>query len=305
MPNIQFGFVMPADQLEKTKRATYVTDLNRALRLISGHFASAWVIDHLQFGTADVLEGFTTLSYMAALHPQLTFGHTVLCQSFRNPALLAKMAATLHFLSDGRYILGLGAGWHEEEYRAYGYDFPAAGVRVEQLAETLQIIKALWTEPTASFQGQYYHIRDAYCEPKPDPPPIIMIGAFGPKRLALTARYADWWTVSSTPVATYQHMVGTFERACPAVGRNPAQVRRSWGGGCAWAPTEAKRLAGDRLTQDEANFDFIGTPQQIIDQMRPFIEMGVDYFMVDCTGFPRLTTLELLIQEVLPVLNAR
>ncbi|MCB0185871.1 MAG: LLM class flavin-dependent oxidoreductase, partial [Caldilineaceae bacterium] len=96
---IQFGFTMPLDQLDKTKRARYVADLDRALTLVSGHFDAAWCIDHLQFGDTDVLEGFTTLAYMAARHPQLKFGHTVLCQSFRNPALLAKMGATLHFLS--------------------------------------------------------------------------------------------------------------------------------------------------------------------------------------------------------------
>src|SRR6266545_4577647 len=114
MTKIQFGFTMPADQLEKSRRNTYVHDLNQALDLISGHFDSAWIIDHLQFGDEDILESFTTLSYMAALHPELKFGHTVLCQSFRNPALLAKMCATLQFMSGGRFILGLGAGWHEE-----------------------------------------------------------------------------------------------------------------------------------------------------------------------------------------------
>ena len=306
MPQIQFGFTMPADQLDKTQLATYVADLNRALTLISGHFDSAWFIDHLQAGDEDMLEGFTALSYMAALHPQLKFGHTVLCQSFRNPALLAKMGATLHFLSGGRFILGLGAGWHEEEYRAYGYDFPPAGVRVEQLEETLHIIKAMWTEPQATFQGKHYHVHAAYCEPKPDPLPVIMVGAFKPKMLRLTARYADWWNVSSTGVQTYRRIVETFEQACAAVGRDPATVRRSWGGGCACAPTEAaaNRLAAVRFSADnEDDFGFVGTPPQIVEQMRPFIELGVDYFMVDCSGFPELTTLELLITEVLPVLN--
>ena len=94
--NLQLGFTMPADKLDKGGRSTYVTNLNRALDLITGHFDSAWMIDHLQFGDADVLEGFTALTYMAALHPRLKFGHTVLCPSFRNPALLAKMGATLH-----------------------------------------------------------------------------------------------------------------------------------------------------------------------------------------------------------------
>ena len=305
MTQIQFGFTMPADQLDKTQRTTFVADLNRALKLVHGHFDSAWFIDHLQFGDADVLEGFTALSYMAALHPQLKFGHTVLCQSFRNPALLAKMGATLQFLSGGRFLLGIGAGWHVEEYHAYGYDFPPAGVRVAQLEETLQIVKALWTEQTASFAGRYYRVTDAYCEPKPDPLPPIVIGAFKPKMLRLTARYADNWNVSSTGIRSYHRLVEEFDRACAEVGRDPATVRRSWGGGCICAPTQAQaeRLAGARYRADEDDFSFVGTPMQVVEQMRPFIDLGVDYFMVDCGGFPNLTTLELLVNEVLPALN--
>ncbi len=154
MPRVQFGFCLPADKLDKQRRATFTQDLNRALDLVAEHFDSAWIIDHLQFGD-DVLEGFTSLADLAALHPRLKFGHTVLCQSFRNPALLAKMGATLHFLSGGRFILGLGAGWQAEEHRAYGYDFPAPGVRVKQLAEALPIIRALWTQTPATFAGEY------------------------------------------------------------------------------------------------------------------------------------------------------
>lgn len=305
MTSVHFGFTMPADQLDKTQRATFVQDLNRALTLISGHFDSAWFIDHLQFGDADVLEGFTALSYMAALHPRLKFGHTVLCQSFRNPALLAKMGATLQFLSGGRYLFGIGAGWHAEEYRAYNYDFPPAGVRVQQLEEALQIIKAMWTEQQANFTGTYYRVVDAYCEPKPDPIPPIMVGAFKPKMLRLTARFADEWNVSSTSIPSYRQLMQEFERACTAVGRDPATVRRSWGGGCVCAPTQAqvKRLAGERYRTDEDNFDFVGTPGQLIEQMRAFVDLGVEYFMLDCGGFPNLTTLELLVDEVLPALN--
>jgi hypothetical protein len=101
---------------------TLVEDLDRALELITGYFDSAWMIDHLQFGNQNVLEGFTTLTYMAARHPGLKFGHTVLCQSFRNPALLAKMAATLQLLTGGRFILGLGAGWNKDNIPSHGYD---------------------------------------------------------------------------------------------------------------------------------------------------------------------------------------
>jgi len=213
MTRIQFGFCMPADKLDKQRRATFSEDRNRALLLVTGHFDAAWIIDHLQFGNDDMLEGFTALSYMAALHPQLTFGHSVLCQSFRNPALLAKMGATVQFLSGGRFILGIGAGGNEEEYRAYGYDFPPGGVRVEQLEETLQIIKAWWTEETATFAGRYYQISTAHCEPKPDPLPPVMVGAFKPKMLRLMAKYADWWNVSSTGVEGYRQMAEECKRA--------------------------------------------------------------------------------------------
>lgn len=307
MTRVQFGFCMPADNLDKQRRATFTRDLNRALDLVAGHFDSAWIIDHLQFGDEDILEGFTALAYLAALHPQLKFGHTVLCQSFRNPALLAKMGATLQFLSGGRFILGLGAGWHEEEYRAYGYDFPAAPVRVKQLEETLQIIKALWTQKTATFAGEYYRVTKAYCEPKPEPLPIIMVGAFKPKMLHLTATHAEWWNVSSTGIHGYGRMVEAFARACAEVGRDPATVRRTWVGGCACAPSqvEAEALAGDRVhSWDDDDFGFVGTPKQVAAQMRPFIDLGVDYFILDCSGFPKLTTLEMLVSEVLPALNS-
>src|SRR4051812_22494919 len=115
---------MPAEWRDLARRGTVTADLDRALERVAGHFDSAWVVDHLQFGETEVLEGWTTLAYMAARHPQLQFGHSVICQSFRNPALLAKMGATLQLLTGGRFILGLGTGWNEEEYRAYGYPFP-------------------------------------------------------------------------------------------------------------------------------------------------------------------------------------
>ena len=307
MTRIQFGFTMPYGARDIARRPTFVEDLNRALDLVAGHFASAWSIDHLLPDAADMLEGFTTLTYMAARHPELTFGHIVLCQSFRNPALLAHMGATLHFLSGGRFILGIGAGWHQEEYRAYGYDFPSAHTRVEQLEEALQIIKAMWTEERATFAGRHYHVSDARCAPRPDPIPLVMVGAFRPKMLRVTAKYADWWNVSSTGVEAYKHMAEECERACAAIGRDPATLRRTWGGGCICASTqgEAEAIAGDLLAgNDSDNFDFVGTPQHIVEQMRAFIDMGVDYFMLDCGDFPRLTTLELLINEVLPALNA-
>jgi alkanesulfonate monooxygenase SsuD/methylene tetrahydromethanopterin reductase-like flavin-dependent oxidoreductase (luciferase family) len=306
MTKIQFSFTLPMLPPDAARRAAFVEDVNRALELVSGHFEAARSIDHLLSNEGDI-ESFTTLTYFAALHPRLKFGHTVICQSFRNPALVAMMGAAFQLLSGGRFLLGIGAGWHEAEYKAFGYDFPPARVRVEQLEEALRIIKALWTEPKVTFVGKHYRVEEAACEPKPDPLPQIMVGAFKPKTLRITAKYADEWNVSSTSIQRYRQLVGDFERACADVGRDPATVRRSTGGGCICMPTqaEAERLAGelygDYIRED--NFDFVGTPQIIIEQMQPFIEAGVTSFLLDCGGFPNLTTLELLIHEVLPALN--
>jgi alkanesulfonate monooxygenase SsuD/methylene tetrahydromethanopterin reductase-like flavin-dependent oxidoreductase (luciferase family) len=227
--------------------------------------------------------------------------------AFRNPALLAKMAATLQYLSAGRYILGLGAGWHEAEYRAYGFPFPSNAVRVAQVEETLRILQALWTEETVNFTGAHYQAQDARCEPRPAPPPPILLGAFRPRMLRLAARYAGEWNVSSTGIAAYRRMAATVDAACAAVGRDPATLRRSWMGGCACARTEAaaRALAGDRFGDgSDEEFDFLGTPAQIAAQMRPFVAAGVTRFMLDCAGFPDLTSLDLLIEEVLPAVNA-
>ncbi len=310
MTKVQFGFILPQLQIGKNYRGRFVEDLNYALDLIAGTFDSVWMIDHLmnrenRSNGLDDLESFTTIAYLAALYPQFKFGHTVICQSFRNPALVAKMGATLQFLTGGRFLLGIGAGGDASEHMAYGYDFPPAKVRVAQMEETLKIIKAMWSEEKPIFSGVHYRVDGAVCEPKPDPLPPIIIGAFKPKMLHLTASYADEWNVSSTGINKYRRLAKDFERACMDVGRDPATVRRSWGGGCICMPTQAEALlaAGTRYSRDpEDECDLVGTPRQIIEQIQPFIDLGVTSFMVDCGGFPNLTTLKLMISEVIPAL---
>jgi alkanesulfonate monooxygenase SsuD/methylene tetrahydromethanopterin reductase-like flavin-dependent oxidoreductase (luciferase family) len=291
MGHVRFGLIVPEDALNRAGRPFYMEDIHRLLTYVTGHFDSAWFIDHLQ---RDVLEGWTALTYLSALHPELLWGHTVLCQSFRNPGLVAKMGATLHFMSGGRFILGIGAGGQEGEYLAFGYDFPPGNARVAELDEALHIITAMWTQTPATFEGTYHRVKDAWCEPQPDPLPTIMVGAFGPRMLRVTARHADWWNVSSTGIEDYHAYLAEFERACDEIGRDPATVRRTWSGGCVCGPTEGEvaDLAAGRLQMGEEfayhkGEDLVGTPAQIIEQMRPFVELGVDYFMLDCGGFPR------------------
>jgi alkanesulfonate monooxygenase SsuD/methylene tetrahydromethanopterin reductase-like flavin-dependent oxidoreductase (luciferase family) len=146
------------------------------LREGEGAFVAAWFSDHLQ--KADpVLEGWTTLTYLAALAPTYRFGNMVLGQGYRNPALLAKMAATLQVLSGGRFVLGIGAGWQEDEYLAYDYPFPSAGTRIEQLGEAIDIIRALWTTDPTTYEGKHYRVHAAHCQPQPDPDPVPAVSA--------------------------------------------------------------------------------------------------------------------------------
>src|SRR5947209_4471860 len=188
MASVEFGLMLrPNDpDLSMSEVLAYNRQCIEALK--SG-FTTLWLEDHLQVGHTDNLECLTTLTYLAAQYPDLRVGTLVLDQSYRNPALLAKMAANLQFLTGGRFILGLGAGWKEDEYHAYGYPFPDTRTRLEQLEEAAIIAKTMWSSRPATFVGKYYSIRDAYCEPPPHPPIPLLIGGGGEeKTLAIVAR---------------------------------------------------------------------------------------------------------------------
>jgi alkanesulfonate monooxygenase SsuD/methylene tetrahydromethanopterin reductase-like flavin-dependent oxidoreductase (luciferase family) len=293
MKEIQFGWVLNGGPKVGMSSQQYNEVCRKQIDLVGEQIDSLWYVDHVQFGDSPVLEGWTGLTYFAALYPQYQVGHMVLCQSFRNPALLAKMAATLQYLSQGRFVLGIGAGWHEEEYRAYNYVFPTPRARTEQLEETLQIVKALWTEKQATFEGQYYAVNAAYCEPKPDPLPPIIVGGHGRRMLRLVARYADGWNIAWSKPETYREKLKDFEHACQQEGRDPAQVRRSWFGRCICVTSgeEAKTLTGQGL---------LGTPDQLIEQIQAYVDLGIDYFMLGARDVSDLKTIELMAHEVLP-----
>src|SRR4051812_24878257 len=181
-------------------------------------FTTVWISDHLQLGGEPFPEAWTRTAYLSALCPRYRFGHLVLSQSYRNPGLLGAMAATLQNLTGGRFILGLGAGWLEEEYRAFNYAYPSGGTRVAQLAEAMQLIKTLWTESPATFHGAWYHLENAVCE-TPDPPIPILVGTNGPKALKVVARHADWWCWDGPWGDNYRTAYGRLKDACEEIGR--------------------------------------------------------------------------------------
>ncbi|GER90323.1 LLM class F420-dependent oxidoreductase [Dictyobacter vulcani] len=302
MAQVEFGWSMPAGN-GAIDREAYRRAITKGLEIIPGAFDSAWLSDHLQSGSDDVLESWTALTYLAARHPELKFGHIVLCQLFRNPALLAKMAATFQYMSRGQLILGMGAGWNEAECQAYNIDFPPAGARVEELEEALVIIKTLWQQDDVTFLGKHHQVKHAYCRPRPTPVPPVMVAGSRPKMLQLTARYADWWNVMGADLDAVKQHITNCERACAEVGRNPATLRRTLHATCLCAPRESIVHELTASSKAGAVHEFIGTPKQVIDQMRPFIDIGIDYFILYCEGFPNLITLETLANDVIPHLS--
>jgi alkanesulfonate monooxygenase SsuD/methylene tetrahydromethanopterin reductase-like flavin-dependent oxidoreductase (luciferase family) len=294
------GITFPLVQTPALSRAEFLQELDNHIALLSPEFESAWLIDHLQFDDADLLEAWSTISYLMGRAPQLHFGNMVLAQSFRNPALLAKMAATLQYLSQDRLYLGIGTGWKQDEYQAYGFEFPPAGARVEQLDEAISIIRMLWSTSPATFHGQHYRIENAYCQPQNERKPAIMIGGKKPRMLRLIARQADWWNIDWSDIQECRELVQSMEEACAEVGRDPRTLRRTWFGWTVCAPTSAEAHA-----TAHGNTGLIGTPSEVLAQIEAYIALGIDYFMLASPKFPDTTTIKLLKRDVIPVLKAK
>ena len=284
----------------------FVTELAETMEQLKGYFRSIWMTDHFFWDGAPTYEAWTVMSYLAARFPEFEVGPMVLGQSYRNPALLALMAATLQALSGGRFIMGIGAGWKEDEYRAYNYPYPSPSVRVQQLEETLIILKKMWEEPgQVSYQGRHYAITDAWCEPKPDTKIPILVGGGGYTTMKHAARYADIWNLPDKPLGPYVERLNILRRHCEDIGRDPASLRCSWFGRVSLGRTEAEAEARgvsreDKWTRENA---FVGTPQNVAEQMQGFVEVGCDYFMVDIIGSPDEEVIGMFTQELIPALN--
>jgi len=292
---VEIGFGLhagpPKGQLDR-----FFDDMDKSLPQLEPYISSLWMTDHFFWGDEPTHEAWTTLAYICARWPKYKVGPIVLGQSYRNPALTAKMGATLQVLSGGRFIMALGAGWKEDEYHGYGYDFPKPGIRVEQLEDTLEIVKRLWTQPgKVTYQGKHYRVVDAYCEPKPDPIPPIMVGGGGEKTMRLAARFADIWNLPDCTAAAYQERLTILKQHCAELKRDPSTLRLSWFGRLAVAPTEAQAnaLSGGRWTKNNA---VVGTPQQALEQIQALKAVGIDHFIFNILGLPDPDTIGLVTQ---------
>lgn len=309
MNAIRFGWHMPSFALGDMAATTLVQHITQTLACIQGRFHSAWADDHVHpwapfvADDAPALECLSTLGYLAAQFPRLHFGSLVVCQAYRNPALLAKTVANLHLLSGGRIILGLGAGWLEEEFRAYGYAFPRPAVRIAQLTEAIQVVRKLWTERPATFTGNYYQIKNAYCMPQPVPLPPIMVGGGGEQlTLRVVAQYADWWNLDIKTPADYTRKRAILQQHCATVGRDESQITKMYSSelvAIAEDEAQAHRLAAaSPFYRPETSL--VGTPDQIVARLREYTDAGVQVFSMRFADFPDTQGIELFSEAVIP-----
>jgi alkanesulfonate monooxygenase SsuD/methylene tetrahydromethanopterin reductase-like flavin-dependent oxidoreductase (luciferase family) len=226
----------------------------------------------------------------------------VLANSYRHPALMAKMAASIQYLSGGRFILGYGAGWAEDEYRAYGFDFPSAGTRIDQMIEGIEVIRALWTGGPVDYVGRHYQLTEALAVPVPEPPPPIMIGGDGERRtLRAVATHGDWWNAMSRPMDMLRHKVEVLEEHCAAVGRDPASIVRTITF-VAYLDTDAaaaRKAAGPKLQGDDV-VAFAGDPAAMIDHLAALAELGFQEVQLVFPRFPETSDIELFLERVRP-----
>jgi len=299
---VDFGIRLPRFPMDHSEDAhAYYA---RTLNSLSEHITTIWIDDHVQKGDDPGFESWVLMAYLAGIYPRFKYSHLVNCQSFRNPALLAKMAATMQHLTRGRFILSLGAGWHKEEYDAYNFDFASAGARVEQLAETIEIVRALWTQSPATYHGKHYHIENAYCSPRPNPLPPILVGTNGKKALAVAAQLADAWNWDYSMVV-FEPAFSLLKQACEAIGRDVGEIRLTLCGTAHFPdnPSDFVRVDPNATFGNEVGYQVavepkLGpTPADAIAQLRPFIERGVSHFQI---GFEDQRTIDRFCTEVAP-----
>ena len=303
---VDFGYNPPSGsrRVERFSANTFVRDLQDVLDVASQSFSSLWVSDHLMTAEPFRMDVWTQLTWIAARYPGPKLGTIVLANSYRHPPLMAKMAASLQAFGRGRLILGYGAGWHEAEYRAYGYEFPPASVRIAQMVEGLKLMRAMWTSAPATFHGTYYTIDNAYCEPRPDPPPSVMVGGDGEQRtLRAVAELADWWNSVMRPLPVLRHKLQVLEQHCRDLGRDYNSIRKTLTRVVYLAATrsEAERWAAAYgVERDAPGSPFVGDPAALIDPLHELIDLGFDLFQMVFAGFPDTADLRVFVDEVLP-----
>jgi F420-dependent oxidoreductase-like protein len=283
-------------------------------------FTGLWVSDHLfldeNAAATNCLEAWTLLAALARETRTLRLGTMVTAVSYRNPALLAKLAAGVDVMSGGRLEFGIGAGWKELEYRAYGYEFPPPSVRIDQLVDALEICLRMWREERATYRGKYHSVQEAFCMPKPVQRPKlpVWIGGSKPRMLALMARYADGVNIGGFPtLEVYAAAMRALDDACRSVGRDPRAITRSHFTPCVIAETRRdldatldELAAKAKTSRDEWRrarpSAIVGTPEEVVERLRAFAGLGCSYYLPVFPYTHETRMLRLLSKHVMPAL---
>jgi len=289
----------------------------RAIECDELGISSVWLMDHLYppgLPHVPSFEGWTAVTALAAVTQRVRFGHLVLCNGFRHPALLAKMAITLDHASAGRFDLGLGSGSYPAELEQFGLQRAGERERSERLGEALEVLKRLFTEPQVSFEGKHYRLSEAPSLPRPvqTPHPPIHVGGAGEKRtLPLAARYADVWNCPTYGLADLPRKIDVLREECRRIGRDPGTLRVTEEAVLALVERrdqieDARALAEKRFAGPGWGFaagGYLGTPDDIIRRIRERMRLGVDGFVFFFHDRAEPASLRLLAREILPALR--
>jgi alkanesulfonate monooxygenase SsuD/methylene tetrahydromethanopterin reductase-like flavin-dependent oxidoreductase (luciferase family) len=318
----KFGFVLPTWDWSSNPRHSNIHGGNpvkyheiKTLTLTAEElgFHSVFANDHIIRGEGGyILEGWTVISALSAITKTIRLGNLVLCNAFRFPQLVAKMAATLDVISDGRVELGIGSGWLEDEFIRYGLPFGTPKIRSRQLAEALDLIAKLWKSDSVSFKGKYYHVSNAICEPKPiqKPRPPILIGGGGEQlTLRIVAQFGDICNFGGS-LELYRHKLAVLKQHCARSHRNFGDIEKSWAGDFIVASTmnQALRKAHNikpqsMLLTDYISSNIIGSPKDCLEKIENYQKLGVTYFTIN--GFTKITQneLHLIARDIFPSLD--
>ena len=324
---MQFGLQHPNYNFDYDGRdASQIIDSlkNLATKAENLGFDSFWVMDHFHqisgVGKQEdpMLEGWTTISTLAGITSKIRLGTLVTGIIYRHPSVLAKMGATLDVLSKGRLFMGMGAAWNQEESLAYGIPFYSNKERLLRLEEAIQIIRKMWAEeePSATFNGKYYQINNAYCNPKPiqKPSPPIMVGGSGERHtLKIVAKYADACNLYGS-AETVKRKLSILNEHCKSVGRDYDSILKTKLG--LIVIDNDKEMVEKRIRQiskaipeDQVReFTIYGTPEDVLKQIQLLEEVGVQYLIVDLEPYRELEALEIfgnsIIKKISGITNA-
>lgn len=294
----------PADKWAKTVEVAVLAD--------ELGFDSLWVYDHFHNvprpAHETVFECWSTIAAISQRTKRIRLGQMVGCNSYRSPGLLAKITSTIDVISGGRLEWGIGAGWYENEYRAYGYDFPKPKDRIGMLRESVEIVRSMWTEAETTYKGKYYETVRANCDPKPvqQPTPPIWIGGGGEQlTLRVVAQHADCSNFGGQP-QEWAHKRDILRGHCKTVGRDPESIRMTWSPEVFIRESEAELAeAGNRSLWSEdidvwKSSNLVGTPEQVTHKIAEYVKLGCRGFVPWCPDYPDTQTIELMARYVLP-----